>query len=155
MTRWHHGDRVWREGGYMVTTNRSCNNIPRSALRDGATGVTYLDIRIGDDGWADSVRVSRSSGRADLDRAALACARGWYFREGPVWQQARIECGFAGSCPARVQRIENEKPRASRPGAFSFRPDYLRGRSKRSAFITLVQAATKSFTNFSFESDWA
>ncbi len=91
MTRWHHGDRVWRDGGYIVTTNRSCNNIPRSALRDGASGVTLLDIRIGDDGWADSVRVRRSSGRADLDRAALACARGWYFREGPVWQQARIE----------------------------------------------------------------
>ncbi|GGE44709.1 hypothetical protein GCM10011360_34970 [Primorskyibacter flagellatus] len=27
--------------------------------------------------------------------------------------------------------------------------------SKRSAFITLVQAATKSFTNFSPLSDWA
>jgi len=91
MTRWHEEGRVWREESRMVYTNRHCSNIPRSALRDGASGVTFLDIRIGDDGWADSVRVRRSSGRADLDRAALACARGWYFRDGPVWQQARIE----------------------------------------------------------------
>jgi hypothetical protein len=33
------------------------------------------------------------------------------------------------------------------------RPDHAR--SKRSAFITLVQAATKSFTNFSLLSSWA
>ena len=30
--------------------------------------------------------------------------------------------------------------------------NYTTATSKRSAFITLVQAATKSFTNFSFES---
>jgi TonB family protein len=91
MTRWHHADRVWRDGRYTVITNRSCsNNYPRSALRDGATGVTLLDIRVGDDGWTESVRIRRSSGRADLDRAALACVRGWYFRDGPEWQQAKI-----------------------------------------------------------------
>jgi TonB family protein len=89
-TRWHYAERVWRDARYVVT-NRSCANIPRSALRDGASGVTLLDIRVGDDGWAGSVHIRRSSGRADLDRAALACARGWYFRDGPDFQQARVE----------------------------------------------------------------
>ena len=44
MTRWHHADRVWRDGRYTVVTNRSCgNNYPRSALRDGASGVTLVE----------------------------------------------------------------------------------------------------------------
>jgi len=91
-TRWHHAGQVWHEARYTVVTNRRCgNHYPLSALRDGASGVTLLDIHVRDDRWAGSVRIRRSSGRADLDRAALACARGWYFRDGPDWQQARIE----------------------------------------------------------------
>jgi TonB family protein len=88
LTRWHHAER--QDVGHIVITNRNCDNYPRSALRDGASGMTLLDIRVSDDGWTNSVHIRRSSGRADLDRAALACARGWYFRDGPDWQQARV-----------------------------------------------------------------
>jgi TonB family protein len=89
MTHWHGGERAWRETRYVVT-NRNCDNYPRSALRDGASGTTVLNIRVGDDGYTETVSIRRSSGRADLDRAALACARGWYFRAGPQWQEARV-----------------------------------------------------------------
>ena len=90
MTRWHHVERDWHEDVRYVTTNRNCDNYPRSALRDGASGMTLLNIRVGDDGYTESVSIRSSSGRADLDRAALACARGWYFQGGPEWQQARV-----------------------------------------------------------------
>ena len=89
MTRWHDEGRAWRDVRYVLT-NRNCDNYPRSALRDGASGMTLLNIRVGDDGYTESVSIRRSSGRVDLDRAALACARSWYFRGGPVWQQARV-----------------------------------------------------------------
>ena len=91
-TRWHHAE--WRDTGYTVITNRNCDNYPRSALRDGASGMTLLNIRVSDDGRTESVSIRRSSGRADLDRAALTCARGWYFQDGPDWQQARVYWRF-------------------------------------------------------------
>lgn len=89
--RSQHVERVWRETGYTVVTNRRCNNFPRVALRDGVSGVTWLDIRVGDDGWTRSVQIRRSSGYVALDRASVACARGWYFQDGPEWQQARVQ----------------------------------------------------------------
>src|SRR5205814_284602 len=50
------------------------------------------------------------------------------------------------------------RPRVSETGVFyqlsaSFSESEDQARSKRSAFITLVHAATKSLTNFSFESE--
>src|SRR5664280_1749430 len=46
---------------------------------------------------------------------------------------------YSAACGCALETLEN-----------SFRRD--QARSKRSSFITLVHAATKSFTNFSFES---
>jgi multiple sugar transport system ATP-binding protein len=67
--------------------------------------------------------------------------------------------GFIGSPQMNlIQGTEAEKRGAKTIGV---RPEHVRGqnlfrrnqaRSKRSKFITLVHAATKSFTNFSFES---
>ncbi len=92
-TSTYHAERSerWR---YDVVTNRSCDNYPGSAMRAGASGVAWVNIRVGDDGWPDSVRLSRSSGRADLDRATLACVRNWHFRDGYDWRQARVTWRF-------------------------------------------------------------
>ena len=77
--------------------------------------------------------------------------RQWARRDGPG-------C-FSTARPTRGSAREQPRPRP-RPGlSITLRSRSPRrplrrdqARSKRSAFITLVQAATKSFTNFSFES---
>ena len=92
-SQWHYPERSesWR---YPVVANRPCDNYPASALRAGVSGVTWVKLRVGDDGRPEIVRLSRSSGRADLDRAALACVRGWHFRDGYDWREARIAWRF-------------------------------------------------------------
>ena len=90
-TRWHYAE---RSESYPIVSNRPCDNYPASALRAGASGETWVKLRVGDDGWPEIVRLSRSSGRADLDRAALACVRGWYFHDGYDWREARITWRF-------------------------------------------------------------
>lgn len=77
---------------YAAVFNRTCSNYPGSALRARASGVTWVAIRVGDDGWTRDARVSRSSGRADLDRAALACVRDWRFHDAGRydWRAVRV-----------------------------------------------------------------
>ncbi len=66
------------------------------------------------------------------------------------------------SSSIRIEQIENNRLSGNKKlaavftgRAFRFRVDNQTWKSKRSRFMTLVQAATKSFTNFSFASDWA
>jgi hypothetical protein len=48
--------------------------------------------------------------------------------------------------------VRRKKPRGANRVAFALNKPRAYFRSKRSAFITLVQAAAKSFANFSFAS---
>lgn len=66
---------------------------PRESRLRGEEGSVGLALWIRSDGTVAEARVARSSGRARLDRAALAAARGWRFapatRDGTA-----IESGF-------------------------------------------------------------
>ena len=80
----------WRTAQFERTVGRPCNNYPRSALRAQASGVTVVKIRVDEDGYVLASRISESSGRADLDRAARACVAGWHLGGGSEWRVARI-----------------------------------------------------------------
>ncbi|MDB5734877.1 MAG: Gram-negative bacterial TonB protein C-terminal [Alphaproteobacteria bacterium] len=80
----------WDGAWFEPTAGRPCNNYPRSALHAQASGVTVIRMRLDEDGFVEASRVSESSGRADLDRAARACVAGWQLGGGSEWRVARI-----------------------------------------------------------------
>ena len=80
----------WDTGRFEMTASRPCNNYPASALRAHASGVTWVKLRVDEDGFVEASRLSESSGRADLDRAALACVSHWHLRAGYEWRVAKI-----------------------------------------------------------------
>lgn len=80
----------WDTGQFEVTAGRPCNNYPASAARAEASGVTVVKLRVDEDGYVEASRISESSGRRDLDRAALACVAGWHLGAGYEWRVARI-----------------------------------------------------------------
>lgn len=84
----------WDVERFQVTAGRPCDNYPRSALRAGASGVTWVKLRVDADGFVEASRIASSSGRADLDRAALACVAGWHLGAGYEWRTARIVWRF-------------------------------------------------------------
>jgi hypothetical protein len=63
-------------------------------------------------------------------------------------------CSHESLLAARGRR-RTRSPPARRPRIGAQAGEGTQARSKRSAFITFVQAATKSFTNFSLPSSWA
>ena len=73
-----------------AVSHHTCRNYPASAFRAHATGTTWVRIRVGDDGFVEASRISQSSGRADLDRAALRCVASWHFRHGYDWRAVKI-----------------------------------------------------------------
>ncbi len=80
----------WDTARFDVTAGKPCGNYPASALRAHATGVTVVKLRVDEDGFVEASRIGGSSGRADLDRAALACVAGWHLGSGYEWRVARI-----------------------------------------------------------------
>lgn len=80
----------WETARFEFAAGRPCDNYPASALRARASGVTWVKLRMDEDGFVAASRVSRSSGRADLDRAAMACVAGWHLGHGREWRVARI-----------------------------------------------------------------
>ena len=84
----------WDVERFQVTAGRPCDNYPVSALRAHASGVTWVKLRVDADGFVEASRISESSGRADLDRAALACVAGWHLGAGYEWRTARIVWRF-------------------------------------------------------------
>jgi TonB family protein len=95
--RYHHrAARVdgWDTASFEATAGRPCGNYPRSALRAQASGVTWVKLRVDEDGFVEASRISRSSGRADLDRAAIACVAGWHLGNGHEWRVARVSWRF-------------------------------------------------------------
>lgn len=93
---WHRAARVdgWNTARFEATAGKPCRNYPRSALRAEASGVTWVKLRVDEDGFVEASRISRSSGRADLDRAALACVAGWHLGNGHEWRVARVSWRF-------------------------------------------------------------
>jgi TonB family protein len=94
--RYHRAARIdtWDTARFEVTAGRPCGNYPRSALRAQASGVTWVKLRVDEDGFVEASRISRSSGRADLDRAAIACVAGWHLGSGHEWRVARVSWRF-------------------------------------------------------------
>lgn len=95
--RYHHrATRVdsWDTARFEVTAGRPCGNYPASALRAQASGVTWVKLRVNEGGFVEASRISRSSGRADLDRAAIACVAGWHLGSGHEWRVARVSWRF-------------------------------------------------------------
>jgi TonB family protein len=84
----------WDLARFEVTAGRPCGNYPVSALRARASGVTWVKLRVDRDGFVRASRIAGSSGRADLDRAALACVTGWHLGTGYEWRSARIVWRF-------------------------------------------------------------
>ena len=87
-------DEAWDTARFERTVGRPCNNYPHSALRDQASGVTVVRMRLDEDGFVEASRISESSGRSDLDRAARACVAGWHLGGGSEWRVARIVWKF-------------------------------------------------------------
>ncbi len=52
---------------------------PRTALRLGRQGTVYVRMAVAEDGRVITAVAERSSGRADMDQAALAAVRQWLF----------------------------------------------------------------------------
>ncbi|MGH7364926.1 MAG: energy transducer TonB [Candidatus Rokuibacteriota bacterium] len=61
-------------GGYQTTPH-----YPESARREGAEGVVTLRFEVLTSGRVGAVQVQRSTGRRDLDRAAVDAIRTWRF----------------------------------------------------------------------------
>ena len=53
---------------------------PRRARRRHHQGLVLVEVQVGPDGRPLGVKLARSSGHKELDRAALAAVRGWRFR---------------------------------------------------------------------------
>lgn len=66
----------------VPSPSNSCdeNDYPDSALQDKAEGTTTVRLLIGADGKILDVFVVASSGREDLDKASVLCARNWHYQ---------------------------------------------------------------------------
>ena len=81
---------------------RAALSYPVSALRQRLAGLVILIVEIDEDGRAAGITVSRSSGHAALDRAAIDCARqSSYepFRVNGVSRHCRVEAPFEFKLP--------------------------------------------------------
>jgi TonB family protein len=59
----------------------SCSGAyPLEALEQMAEGATLLQFQVTTDGFVKNLSVARSSGRADLDAAAVTCASRWHYK---------------------------------------------------------------------------
>jgi TonB family protein len=62
-----------------------CDNYyPPAELNQGITGTTVLAFTVKSDGYIDDIKVTTSSGNANLDTAAVTCARRWHYRPSTV-----------------------------------------------------------------------
>src|SRR5579875_3547211 len=80
--------------------NRNPPKYPIEALRQGHQGEVILDVTIDASGNVLDVKVEKSSGYRELDRAAVEAARKWRFNPGlkngkPVGGVVRIPVNFS------------------------------------------------------------
>jgi protein TonB len=66
---------------------------PKTALADSAQGTCWLEVDLDDNGHVVNARVSQSSGRTDLDTAAIKSIQQWLYQ--PATKNGR-------SIPSRI-----------------------------------------------------
>jgi protein TonB len=93
-------------GGTSIANYRSRASLsyPASAMRERVGGRVVLLVSVDENGRATDVSVKQSSGRADLDAAAMACARQSSYepyRANGVPQTSRVEAPFEFKVPGR------------------------------------------------------
>lgn len=93
--------------GSIDAASRQLNppQYPAEAIKAGETGTVLLVVAIDDQGRVQGLRIDRSSGHDDLDRAALAAAARWTFQPAvehgkPVASRVRVPIAFALDGPA-------------------------------------------------------
>jgi len=79
------GHIVWAFGPKGLLSSfdvpHSCDSYyPAAEFKQGVTGKTMLAFTVETDGYVDNVKVATSSGNANLDAAAVTCARRWHYR---------------------------------------------------------------------------
>ena len=72
-----------REDGFTPASSNgqphTCHNWPESAVRRNLNGDATYSYRIGTDGSTKDIKLTRSTGDADLDQATLDCVASWKF----------------------------------------------------------------------------
>jgi TonB family protein len=92
---------------------RNCKlRYPESARRRGEEGQPQVKVDIGSDGKATNVRLTRSSGNAELDKAALRGARRAKFKAPRSGRQGvLVKVDFAIEGSKRHRQLEERKKR--------------------------------------------
>lgn len=98
--------------GSIDAASRQLNppQYPAEAIKAGVAGTVILMVAIDDHGRVQGLRIDRSSGHDDLDRAALAAAARWTFLPAiehgkPVASRVRVPIEFAlGGPPGLSQQ---------------------------------------------------
>jgi TonB family protein len=71
------------EDGFLPASSngkpRTCQNWPESAVRRNLNGDATYAYRIGTDGSTKDIKLTQSTGDADLDKATLDCVAAWKF----------------------------------------------------------------------------
>ena len=76
---------------------------PRSAQRAGFQGTTTLTITIGTTGRVTSVHITKSSGHAALDNAAVSAARTWKFKPAKNGLGQAVPYSMSAPVPFKLQ----------------------------------------------------
>jgi TonB family protein len=89
-------------GPVAIGTPHACPDYPAASLASHTEGLTSVAFRIATDGSIHEVSVSKSSGSADLDQAAVACASLWRYR--PALQNGKaVEAPWKADIVWRIQ----------------------------------------------------
>ncbi len=71
------------EDGFLPASSNgqphSCQNWPESAVRKKLNGDASFSYRIGTDGSTKDIKLTQSTGDADLDKATIDCVAAWKF----------------------------------------------------------------------------
>ncbi|MFE4106870.1 energy transducer TonB [Almyronema epifaneia] len=104
-----------RRGAARTVSCRRCDrpDYPESALNDGVEGNPQIEARYDANGNVVSVTLVRSSGNAELDRAALEAAQGYEFDTGGQQGSIPIEIDFAVEGSRRYRETQRRGERRS------------------------------------------
>ena len=86
-----------------VATSRSKPSYPRSSRRAGHQGTVSVRFTVGTSGHVTSIRVTKSSGHAALDRAALSAVRKWRFKPARNGLGKPVPYTYSQSIPFRLK----------------------------------------------------
>lgn len=100
----------------VTIVSRAQIHYPYQAIREAHEGTVVVLVLVGANGQNVDMRIDKSSGYRELDRAALACLREWVFRpetiDGvPTQAYARIPVNFDfGAQRKRIQLDAANRP---------------------------------------------